>query len=65
MKLPLASNALNLVRGPAWAYPHMQMNVYGLSRLALILQARGVETIHVALAPPHGGYHSGTLYFRR
>jgi SAM-dependent methyltransferase len=65
MKLPWASNALNLMRGRAWSYPHMQMNVYDLSRVAVILHARGVETIYVALAPPHGGYQTCTLYFRR
>ena len=65
MKLPGVSNVLNLVRGRPWSYPHMQMNVYDLSRLAVILQSCGVETIHVALEPPWGGYRSCTLYFRR
>jgi SAM-dependent methyltransferase len=61
MKLPLASNLLNLARGRDWSYPHMQMNVYDLGRLVLGLQRRGIHTIHVAVAPPYGGYHSCTL----
>ena len=42
MKLPLAHNLLNLVRRREWSYPHMQMNVYSLNRIALILREQRI-----------------------
>ena len=65
MKVPFASNILNVVRGRTWSSPHMQMNVYDLSRLVLILDGRGVETVHVSIARAADGYQACTLYFRR
>jgi hypothetical protein len=65
MKLPLAHNLLNALRGRPWSYPHMQMNVYDLSRIALIFRHCGVSTLHVSLAERVGGYDACTLYFRR
>jgi SAM-dependent methyltransferase len=65
MKVPLASKVLNVVRGRRWSDPHMQMNVYDLSRLVLILHGRGIEVVHVCPAPPAAGFQGCTLYFRR
>ena len=65
MRLPLAANILNLVRGRPWSYPHMQMNVYDLSRLMLVLRGQGVQVVHLTLAPRSGGYDACSLYFRR
>ena len=65
MKVPLASNVLNVVRGRHWSYPHMQMNVYDLSRLVVLLHGRGIETVHVCPARPEAGFQGCTLYFRR
>jgi hypothetical protein len=56
---------LNVVRRRPWSYPHMQMNVYNLSRLAHLLRARGVEEIHVRLHESFSGYESCTIVFRR
>jgi SAM-dependent methyltransferase len=65
MKLPLAPNLLNALRGRPWDYPHMQMNVYDLPRLMRILHNSGAAMVHVQLAPRWGGYDACTLYFRR
>jgi SAM-dependent methyltransferase len=65
MKLPLAPGALNVARGRPWSYPHMQMNVYDLSRLVVLLRREGVAMVHVVPAPPSGGYEACTLYFGR
>ena len=65
MKLPLAHNALNLLRGRPWSYPHMQMNVYDLNRLLSILRARGFTVVHVTVREPWGGYEDCTLIFAR
>ena len=43
MKLPFAHNVLNVLRRREWSYPHMQMNVYSLNRIALILRENGSE----------------------
>jgi 2-polyprenyl-3-methyl-5-hydroxy-6-metoxy-1,4-benzoquinol methylase len=64
MKLPLAHNVLNALRGRPWSYPHMQMNVYDLSRIARVLRDCGVSTLDVSLAERVGGYDACTLYFR-
>ena len=65
MKLPLAPNLLNVLRGRPWDYPHMQMNVYDLPRLMRILHDFGTAMVHVQLAPRWGGYDACSLYFRR
>jgi SAM-dependent methyltransferase len=65
MKLPLAHNLLNVLRGREWSYPHMQMNVYDLSRLGRQLRDHGVPLMHVKLAARQGGYDACTLIFRR
>jgi 2-polyprenyl-3-methyl-5-hydroxy-6-metoxy-1,4-benzoquinol methylase len=65
MKLPMAHNVLNAVRGRPWSYPHMQMNVYPLGRLSRILRDRGISLVHLKLAPRAGGYDACTLIFRR
>jgi SAM-dependent methyltransferase len=65
MKLPLAPNLLNVLRGRPWAYPHMQMNVYDLSRVMQILHVSGVGMVHVGLSARLGGYDPCTLYFQR
>ena len=65
MKMPLAHNLLNVVRRRSWSYPHMQMNVYDLTRLVLLLRDRGMRTVHVRTAERTLGYDSCELIFRR
>jgi 2-polyprenyl-3-methyl-5-hydroxy-6-metoxy-1,4-benzoquinol methylase len=65
MKLPIAHNLLNVVRGRPWYYPHMQMNVYNLTRLLRVLRTHGVEFVYVRLSAASGGYEACHLIFRR
>ena len=65
MRLPLAPSILNAARGRPWSYPHMQMNVYDLSRLMTVLRDRRVQAVHLMLASRSGGYDTCTLFFRR
>lgn len=65
MKLPFAHNVLNVLRRREWSYPHMQMNVYSLNRIALILREKGSEAMAVKVGQPTAGFDLCTLYFRR
>jgi 2-polyprenyl-3-methyl-5-hydroxy-6-metoxy-1,4-benzoquinol methylase len=65
MKLPLAPNLLNVVRGRPWSHPQMQMNVYNVNRLLRIVDDHGVELVHVKLGDVSGGYEACTLIFQR
>jgi 2-polyprenyl-3-methyl-5-hydroxy-6-metoxy-1,4-benzoquinol methylase len=65
MKLPLAHNVLNVLRGREWSYPHMEMNVYDLNRIALVLREQGMHELHVKLGPTTAGFDLCTLFFRR
>lgn len=65
MKLPLAHNLLNVVRGREWSYPHMEMNVYNLNRIALILRAHASQKLHVKVGPPTAGFDLCTIFFQR
>jgi 2-polyprenyl-3-methyl-5-hydroxy-6-metoxy-1,4-benzoquinol methylase len=64
MRRPLAHNVLNIVRGRAWSYPYMQMNVYDLNQVVLILRNHGIRDVRVKLGPPFGRFEFGTIFFR-
>lgn len=64
MKLPLAHNVLNVLRGRPWSYPHMQMNSYDLGRVVRLLRAGGIEVVHVRPDPPHSAFDGCTVVFR-
>lgn len=65
MKIPLAHNLLNVVRGREWSYPHMQMNVYSLNRLALILREHASDRLLVRAGQTTAGFDLCTIFFRR
>ena len=65
MKVPLAHNAFNVVRRRGWSYPHMQMNVYDLNRVALILRDKGARVRHVKVGPKVAGFDPCTVFFTR
>jgi 2-polyprenyl-3-methyl-5-hydroxy-6-metoxy-1,4-benzoquinol methylase len=65
MKLPLAHNLLNLMRGREWSYPHMQMNVYNLNRIALILRRHTSDKMLVRVGQTTAGFDLCTIFFRR
>jgi SAM-dependent methyltransferase len=44
--VPFAYNFVNLARGRAWSYPHMQMNPYSLNRLGRVLADAGITEWH-------------------
>jgi SAM-dependent methyltransferase len=51
--VPLAYNFVNLTRGRAWGYPHMQMNPYSLNRIGVLLAAAGITEWHVRFIAGH------------
>ncbi len=61
--IPFAYNVANLVRGRPWAYPHMQMNVYQLNRLASELLRQGYEGLRLEIhpGPPSRLGHAGAM----
>jgi hypothetical protein len=65
MKLPLAHNLLNLVRRREWSYPHMQMNVYSLNRIALILREHASGQLLVKTGQTTAGFDLCTIFFTR
>jgi 2-polyprenyl-3-methyl-5-hydroxy-6-metoxy-1,4-benzoquinol methylase len=65
MKLPLAHNLLNILRGREWSYPHMEMNVYSLNRVALLLREHGSEQQLMRVGPTAAGFDLCTIVFRR
>lgn len=65
MKLPLAHNLLNVVRGREWSYPHMQMNVYSVNRIALILREHASDRLLVRVGQTTAGFDLCTIFFRR
>lgn len=65
MKFPLAHNLLNLVRGREWSYPHMQMNVYGLNRIALILREHASGQLLVKTGQTTAGFDLCPISFTR
>jgi len=65
MSFAFVHNLANLVRRRPWSYPHMEMHVYDLGRVALILRERGISRVIVQLAKREGGYDACTILFRR
>ena len=65
MKLPLAHNLLNVLRGREWSYPHMQMNTYSLNRIALILRDHRAGKLLVKPGGKTAGFDLCTIFFRR
>ena len=65
MKLPFAHNLLNVARRREWSYPHMQMNVYSLNRIALILREHGSDRLIVRVGQTTAGFDLATIFFRR
>jgi len=66
--LPLAHKLLNVARGRPWDYPHMEMNVYNLNRLAVRLMRLGLSDLRVRLEPGAPGrwrWDSAHLLFQR
>jgi 2-polyprenyl-3-methyl-5-hydroxy-6-metoxy-1,4-benzoquinol methylase len=65
MRLPCAHNVANVVRGRAWSYPHMEMNVYDLGRLLRVLRDAGAPATYTHVAERLGGYDACMILFRR
>ena len=66
--IPFAANVWNLLKGREWSYPHMQMNVYDVSRMRAILAGAGCPGVEIAFVPAGGrfaDYHGVRLIFRR
>ncbi len=57
-KVPFAYNVMNVARRRPWSYPHMQMNVYPLNRLALLLTGLGYDRMTLEL----GSFPDGIDY---
>jgi 2-polyprenyl-3-methyl-5-hydroxy-6-metoxy-1,4-benzoquinol methylase len=65
MKLPLVHNVLNAARGREWSYPHMQMNVYNVNRIALILREQGSDRLLLRPGQTTAGFDLCTILFSR
>jgi SAM-dependent methyltransferase len=65
--IPLAYNFVNLARGRAWGYPHMQMNHYSLNRIGGLLAAAGITRWHVRFLAGHGrmSHDGAVIVFRK
>lgn len=65
--LPLAYNFVNVARGRAWGYPHMQMNHYSLNRIGGLLATAGITEWHVRFLAGHGrmSHDGAVIVFRK
>jgi SAM-dependent methyltransferase len=65
--VPLAYNLVNLARGRAWSYPHMQMNHYSLNRLGRLLADEGIAEWHTRFLAGRGrmSHDSAVIVFRK
>lgn len=63
-RVPLARAIINLIRGRRHDAPEMQVNDYDLNRLFLLVQRRGVRSVHVHFTD-HGGDLGILAYFRK
>jgi SAM-dependent methyltransferase len=65
--IPLAYNIVNLTRGRAWSYPHMQMNHYSLNRLGRLLADAGITEWHTSFMSGLGrmSHDSAVVIFRK
>jgi SAM-dependent methyltransferase len=66
-RVPFAPNLANVARRRPWSYPHMQMNVYDVGRLALRLGRLGYERVSLELHTDvhETPYASCTMVFAR
>jgi ubiquinone/menaquinone biosynthesis C-methylase UbiE len=65
--VPFAYNLVNVARGRAWLYPHMQMNHYSLNRLGRLLAAAGITEWHTRFLAGLGrmSHDSAIIVFRK
>jgi trans-aconitate methyltransferase len=65
--VPFAYNLVNVARGRAWSYPHMQMNHYSLNRLGHLLAQAGVTEWHTRFLAGLGrmSHDSAVIVFRK
>jgi ubiquinone/menaquinone biosynthesis C-methylase UbiE len=65
--VPLAYNLVNVARGRAWSYPHMQMNHYSLNRLGRLLAQAGITEWHTRFLAGLGrmSHDSAVIVFRK
>lgn len=65
--VPLAYNLVNVARGRAWSYPHMQMNHYSLNRLGYLLAQAGITEWHTSFLAGLGrmSHDSAVIVFRK
>jgi 2-polyprenyl-3-methyl-5-hydroxy-6-metoxy-1,4-benzoquinol methylase len=61
---PLVNNLANLVKGPSFKYPYMEMNNYNVNRLLLHLQEQGCHRVHLRFCD-HGPYKGIVLLFKK
>ena len=65
--VPFAYNLVNVARGRAWSYPHMQMNHYSLNRLGRLLAQAGIAEWHTRFLSGLGrmSHDSAVISFRK
>jgi trans-aconitate methyltransferase len=65
--VPFAYNLVNVARGRAWSYPHMQMNHYSLNRLGRLLAQAGITEWHTRFLAGLGrmSHDSAVIVFRK
>jgi len=61
---PLVNNLINLVNGPSFRYPYMEMNNYNVNRLLLHLREQGCHRVHLRFCD-HGLYQGIVLLFKK